>query len=122
MYRRHLHAFGVFLRPEGDGGGGGDDAVKKAQFERDTALANAQKLQTEIDALKKQVLTPEQKKKFDDLEAQQATLEEEKKKKAGEWETLKADMAKRHADEIKTLTEQIASLNTLIVDGEISRA
>lgn len=108
----------------GDGGGGGGDAeaIKKANFERDTALANAQKLQTQIDDLKKLVPSDEERKRLKDLEATAAQAEEDRKKKAGEWDTLKTELVTKHATELKALQDQIGSLNTLIADGEIDRA
>lgn len=130
MYR----SFGLWARyavgliplcdePGGGGGGGGDaEALKKAQFERDTAIANALKLQTQIDDLKKLVPSEDQRKRLETLETQAAAAEEDRKKKAGEWEALKTELVTKHAAELKARADEIASLNALITDGEIDRA
>lgn len=121
----HL-GFVPFFSPDpgdGSGGGGGDaDAVKKAQFERDSANAKALKLQEEIDGLKKQLPSPEQLKRMTELEAQAAAADEDKKKKAGEWEALKVDLVTKHNTEVQKLKDEITSLNGTITTGEIDRA
>ena len=69
------YGLSALLAPEGDGGGGGgDDAVKKANFERDSATAKAQKLQEELDALKKS-LPSEDERKRGETEVQKLTDE-----------------------------------------------
>lgn len=130
MYR----TFGLWARytvcllpafyPEGDGGGGdaAAEALKKANFERDAANAKVDGLQKQLDALKAQVPTDEERKRLKDLETAAAQADEDRKKKAGEWDTLKTELVTKHATELKALGDQIASLNSLITDGEIDRA
>lgn len=113
--------FEICRHPEGDGGGG-DDAVKKAAFERDSALAKAATLQTEIDKLKGSLPTDEDRKKWKALEDQQAQADEDRKKKAGEFETLKTELVKKHEIELAALKTTIGALEQGITDREINLA
>jgi len=123
LWARYCVGLSPAFYPEGDGGGGGDaEAIKKANFERDAANAKVDTLQKQIDDLKKQVPTDDERKKLKDLEAAQALAEEEKKKKAGEWESLKTELVTKHATELKAKDDTIASLTSQITDGEIDRA
>lgn len=122
LWSRYFVGLSPAFYPEGDGGGGDAEAIKKANFERDAAVAKAENLQKQIDDLKKQVPSDDDRKKLKDLEAAQALAEEEKKKKAGEWDALKTELVTKHATELKAKDDQIAHLNALITDGEIDRA
>lgn len=107
---------------EGGGGGGADEAVKKANQERDFANAKLTKLETELADLKKLVPTADQAKRMKELEDAAAQADEDKKKKAGEWEVLKTDLVTKHNTELAKLQDEIKSLGGVITNGEIDRA
>lgn len=90
---------------DGSGGGAGpavaDEAVKKAAFERDSAKAEAAKARKELDELKKNLPTDEQRQKWQELEAAQAKAEEERARKAGEFDALRQQLNERHEGQIK---------------------
>lgn len=118
MFRRSLRPRGWLFDVEPTP----EEQLKKANFERDSANAKAEKLQKEIDDLKAKLPTDDERKRLKDLETQAAAAEEERKKKAGEWETLKTELVTKHATDLKTKADEIAALNALITDGEIDRA
>lgn len=124
LWARYTVGLMPALYPEGDGGGGeaAAEALKKANFERDAANAKVDGLQKQLDALKAQIPTDDERKRLKDLEAAATQAEEDRKKKAGEWESLKTELVTKHATELKAKADEIASLNSLITDGEIDRA
>jgi hypothetical protein len=91
----------------GGGNGGGDaEAAKKLAFERDQANAKAAKFQKELDDLKKALPTDEQKARWADLEKAQETAEEERKRKAGEFDAWRTQIAEKHAKDVKAQAER----------------
>lgn len=95
-------------------------AIKDAEYARDTALATATKLQKDLDDLKKQLPTKEQQDRWAALEATAAQAEEDRKKKAGEWESLRTDLTQKHDAELKTRDGKIAQLTASITDSLIA--
>lgn len=109
----HLIAMPTFEDPppDGGGGGGGKDAAyweaeaKKAFQARDNVKAEMKKLQEAG-----LVLTPEQKARQQELEDAAAKADEEKKRAAGQFDTLKQQLVEKHTAE---LTERDTKLSTL---------
>lgn len=97
-----------------DGGGGGGGAEKDAKYweaeakkaftARDTAKAEAKKL---ADGQ----MSAEDRALFDKLKADQATAEEERAKKAGEFETLKTTLTKKHETELADRENKLSTLS-----------
>jgi hypothetical protein len=126
LWARYTIGLTPYFHPEGEGGGGGGDAaaeaLKKANFERDSANARALTLQKEIDALKAKVPSDEDLARLKKLETDAATAEEERKKKAGEFETLKTELVNKHQAELRKAADDAVALQALITNGEIDRA
>ncbi len=147
--RRKQHPFGILDLPVfweepggggGGGGGAGDDTVQltddlkksdpekywRVYWKRETNAAAAFKDRDEtkrrIQELEKGQMTPEQRKEYDTLKANQAKLEEDRKRKEGEFDQWRADINQKHADELKTRDERLASLEKEIAGGEVRRA
>jgi hypothetical protein len=110
LWNRYAAGLMPCFDASGDGGGGGGDAdaIKKANFERDTAIANAAKLQAQIDDLKKLVPSADQQKRLKELEDAAAKAEEDRKTKAGEWESLKLELVTKHNAELEKFKTEIA--------------
>lgn len=127
----------------GGGGGGGDDDVPltdelkasdpnkyyRLYWKKEAGAASAfatrdetKKALARLAELEKTQMTPEQRKEYDGLKAAQATAEEEKKKKAGEWDALRSDLVKKHEAEIAARDERIAQYEKEIASGEVRRA
>lgn len=102
--------------------GGDDDPIKKAQFERDSALAQVATLKKQIEDLQGKVPTDEERKRLKDLETQAAQAEEDRKKKAGEWDALKTQLVTQHQAEIARRDEEIKRLGSYINDREVELA
>lgn len=129
---RHGIQFPLFEQAGGTGtgggtGDGGQDAAywqaeaKKAFGDRDTAKKRLKELE-ESGA----IMSPEDRKLFDKLKADQKQLEEDKLKAAGQFDTLKAQLLEAHQKEVGDLKKQIESLGgtlrTTLVGGEFARA
>lgn len=80
----------------------GDDAMKTLQFERDSARADLAKVNKQIEELKKTLPSEDQRKKWDEALKAQEHAEEERKKKAGEWDSLRQQLVDKHAKELDT--------------------
>lgn len=147
--RRKLRPFGVLDLPVfceepgggGGGGGGGDDNtvqltedLKKSDpekywrvyWKRESGAAAAFKERDEVKKriaeLEKGQMTAEQRKEYEALKTQAAKLEEERKRKEGEFDQWRADINKSHADELGQRDTRITTLEKEIADGEIRRA
>lgn len=99
-----------------------DAATKKAE----EAIAEAAKLRKTNAELSGKVMTPEQQKRLEELEAAAAKAEEDRKTKAGEWENLKTELTTKHGAEIKQREERIGQLSErfkkTVVQAEFGRA
>lgn len=120
--------FDVLLEGEGGGGvgagaGGEKDAAywqaeaKKAFEVRDAAKREMREL-TESG----RVLTPEQKKRFEDLEKAEAKAAEDQKRAEGRFDELKTELVTKHTAELQTRDTRISELETIIADREIDLA
>lgn len=127
----------------GGGGGGGDDDDKlqltdelkasdpgkywRVYWKRETKAAEAFGARDEVkrkiaDLEKRKVLTPEQEKEYETLKTQAAKLEEERKRKEGEFDNWRADINKAHTEELSKREERLKALERQIAEGEVSRA
>lgn len=93
---------------------------------KDEAIAESAKLRKQIAELSGKVLSEEDRKAFDELRKQAAATEEERKKKAGEFETLKAEMATKHENELKERDSKLSTLSSrfkqTVIHAEFGRA
>lgn len=78
------------------------DEAKQARYQRDTAIAESAKLKQQLKELESKVLSDEDRALFDKLRADADKAEEDRQKKAGEFESLKQNLLKKHQDEIET--------------------
>lgn len=91
----------------GSGGGGGDatakaeEAIRRAHMERDKAIGQLDALRTEIDTIKKAGLTDAEKKEYDDLKKKQTAAEEDRKRREGEYDSLKAELIASHKTDLE---------------------
>lgn len=85
---------------------GGEDVLKRAAFERDQANAKAAKFQRELDELKKALPTDEQKQRWAELEKQAETAEEERKRKAGEFDSWRQQVTTKYETQIANEKKQ----------------
>jgi hypothetical protein len=92
---------------------GSDDAIKRANFERDKALGDITKLRRELDALKSQVPTEDQRKRYAELETAAETAEEERKRKAGEFDQWRVQVEDKHGRALKAKDDAIAEAQTV---------
>lgn len=83
------------------GAAGNEDALRKIAYERDSERAARAKLQQQIEEIKKTLPSDEQRAKWAELEKQQETAEEEKKRKAGEFDTWRTQITDKHAKELE---------------------
>lgn len=91
----------------GNGGNGTqDDLVKKAHFERDSAIGKVAGLERQLKELQGKLPTEDQVKKWADLETAAAKAEEERQKKAGEWDSLRSQLVKNHETALTTERER----------------
>jgi hypothetical protein len=146
--RRRFNAFLIPMplldTPGGGGGGGGEgddvpltDELKvsdpskyyRLYWKRESGAAAAFATRDEtkrslarLAELEKTQMTPEQRKEYDTLKAAQATAEEDRKKKAGEWDALRSDLLKKHEMEITERDQRLAQFERDIAEGEVRRA
>lgn len=85
----------------------GDDQIKQATFDRDQALARAQKLEKDLAELKKLLPSDEQRKRYQELETAAETAEEERKRKAGEFDAWRQDIESKQVKALKAKDDEI---------------
>lgn len=108
--------------PEGDGGGGpgGDppreDLIPRSEAQK--AFAARDELKAEIRKLRESglVLTPEQRAEYESWQQNRAKMEEDKLKRAGEWDKLRSQLDQDHQNAIKVVTEKAAALEHELQD------
>lgn len=121
----HLIAMPFFEEPEGGGGGGGGEKdlayyqgeAKKAFEARDLLKKRLREL--EEGGL---VISAEQKQRLADLEKSAAEAEEEKKRKAGEFDSWRKDVTTKHADELKKRDAELETTRREIATEKIEAA
>lgn len=90
------------------------------------AVAEAAKLRKTNSELSGKVITPEQQKRLEELEAAAAKAEEDRKAKAGEWDNLKNDLVTKHQTELKEREERLGKtserLRQTAIFAEFGRA
>lgn len=82
------------------------DDIKKAQFERDSALGKVSNLEKQLKELQGKLPTDDQVKRWADLEAAAAKAEEDRAKKAGEWDSLRNQLVKDHDAALATANKK----------------
>lgn len=95
--------------------------IKDAQFARDQAIAEADKLKKQITALEGKVLSDADKQRFDKLVKDAETAEEARKRKEGEFDTLRTQLVEKHATETAALTQRAEAAEKRFRDTLIGR-
>jgi hypothetical protein len=90
------------------------DLIPRAEAK--LAFAARDKAKKEADELRKRVLSEDDLAEYQALKASQAKAEEDKAKKAGEFETLKAQLARKHEAEIAERETKLSSLSQRFKD------
>lgn len=111
---------GVYSDPD-PAAAAAEQALKDAQFARDNAIAEAAKLKKQIDELSGKVLSEDERKLFDTLKKERETAEEARKRKEGEFDTLKQQLVDKHNAEIAALNEKLTAATNLHRSTLISR-
>lgn len=107
--------------PEGNGGGAPKDAAyweaeaKKAFQDRDAAKKRAKELEGKV-------LTDEQATRYQELETAAAKAEDERKRKAGEFDQWRADILKKHTEELAKRDERLTAAERQLQDTRIGYA
>jgi hypothetical protein len=125
---RHGIQFPLYEGTDTGGAGGGDkdaayyqNEAKKAFADRDAAKKALRELQDSG-----AIMSPEDRKLFDELKKQQKQLEEDKLKKAGEFDQLRQQLVEAHAKEVDALKKQVenlgGTLRTTLVGREFAGA
>lgn len=103
-----------------------DDPIKAAMYQRDTALAEAVKLKQQIKDLQGKVLSDDDKQLFESLRERETKAEEERKRKSGEFDTWRKEIADKHTREIQEREGKYSSLSdrfkNTVVAAEFGRA
>jgi len=86
--------------------------AKKAFADRDAAKKKARELEEQIRDLQGKVLSDDDHATFAKLKEQAVQLEEERAKKAGEFETLRKQIEERHAKAVEKLQTEIKERDT----------
>lgn len=77
------------------------EELDRLKFEADQARAEAAKIKAALEDVKKEMPSAEQRARWAELESQAAKAEEDRALKAGEFETLKAQLTTRYEREIE---------------------
>ena len=83
------------------------------------AFAARDELKAKLRELEGKVLSDEDRATFDSLKQQQAKAEEDRKRKAGEWEALKTQLTEKYATEIKERDTKLSTLGQRFKDTVI---
>lgn len=83
--------------------------LQRQRYEADQAKAEAARLKKEIDDIKKALPSDEQRVRWAELEAEQQKAEEEKARKAGEFDGWRTQVNERHQKEIDAERQQRAN-------------
>ena len=125
-----MRLYGVrqpFFSPDGDAGTGGEGTggdggvVKDAAYwegEARKAFADRDKAKRAIKALEEsgRVVSDDQLAKFRELEAEAAKAEEERAKKAGEFDALRQNLVKKYDAELQERDAKLSTLSTRFKD------
>jgi hypothetical protein len=94
-----------------------DDLIPRAEAKK--AFEARDKAKKEIEELRKRVLNDDDLALFTTLKESQAKAEEDRAKKAGEFETLKQQLARKHQEEIDARESKLTSLSQRFKDTVI---
>lgn len=78
-----------------------DDAVARAQYEMETARAEAARLKKMLDEIQKQLPSDEQRARWADLEKQHENAEEVRRRKEGEFDQWRSQITEKHQRELE---------------------
>jgi hypothetical protein len=92
-----------------------DDAAYYKE-EAKKAFAARDELKAKIRELEGKTLSDEDRDQFAKLKESQAKAEEDRKRKAGEWDTLRVQLSEKHANEIKERDTRLSTLSTRFKD------
>jgi hypothetical protein len=84
-------------------------ALEKAQYEADVARAEHAKLKAQLDEIKKQLPSEEQRARYLELEAQALKAEEERARKEGDFHAWRTQITEKHEKDLQEFRERIAN-------------
>ncbi len=78
-----------------------EEEIQRQRYESDQAKAEAARLKRELEEIRKALPSDEQRTRWAELEAEQQKAEEEKARKAGEFDSWRQQLNERHQKEIE---------------------
>lgn len=82
------------------------EELQAARYERDTAAAEAARIKRELEEIKRQLPTEEQRARWAELETEAQKAEEERIKKSGEFDNWRTMINDKHAKELNDIAQQ----------------
>jgi hypothetical protein len=86
-----------------------DEDLQRARYEKDQAAAEAARLKRELEEAKRNLPSEEQRARWAELEAAQQAAEEERARKAGEFDSWRQQLNERHQRELDTIRQDRAN-------------
>ena len=83
--------------------------LQRLQFEADQARAASSRLQKELEEIKKQLPSDEQRARWAELDAQYQTSEEQRKRKEGEFDAWRVSIQDKHTKELDAARQERAN-------------
>lgn len=81
------------------------EAIERARFEADQARAEALKLKKELDDIRKQLPTQEERARWAELEQQHLSAEEQRRRKEGEFDQWRVQIQEKHSKELDAIRQ-----------------
>ncbi len=94
------------------GEGKADLPEDKLRMERDTAVTELGKLRRTLADMKSKVMPEEDRQELAKLREAQAKADEDAKKKAGEWDSLRQSLVTKHTTELEAERKRVSELET----------
>jgi hypothetical protein len=86
-----------------------EEEIQRQRYESDKAKAEAARLAKEMEELRKSLPSDEQRARWAELEQEQQKADEEKARKAGEFDSWRTQVNERHGKELDDLRQQRAN-------------
>lgn len=89
-------------------------ALETATKDKDTTIAELAKVRKQLAEMQKGALSDDDRKLFDKLKADQQTLEDDRKRKEGQFDALKQQLIDSHTKEKKDLEDRVSGLQSTL--------
>lgn len=89
------------------------DPLEKARFEADQARAQLARITKELEDLKRQVPSQDQRAKWAELEQQQQVAEEQRRRKEGEFDQWRLQIQEKHSKELEAVRSETQNTRAL---------